>query len=384
MANLFSRRAMLLSTASAAVGLRAAWPWPQCEPEYLSSFEPQAFSVVPVVGDGRWIWTEPPANETGFLEPRRFRLSISIELIARGNSALVTASTPVPDSFPEQTIDDERIEQEGAQGAIERVSPGARRLVAAAQLQRGQTARSTAHFDLTLCKQYQGYTRNRFPTDQKVPVEIRTPFLGDSPGIQTRAAQTVALCKQLQAGAAHPWDFAQAACNWVRSNIRPRLGRYTSVTTALDRREGDCEEMAGVFVAVCRAAGIPARLVWIPNHVWAEFHLVDEAGEGHWIPAHTACYPWFGWTGVHELVLQKGDRVRSPDDGTVVRLQLDRTRAVGGRGEAKFSAELTPLPPLKQGESATDGDTGPGARRKSSTGEWLVVGTHPFDRYARR
>ena len=71
--------------------------------------------------------------------------------------------------------------------------------------------------------------------------------------------------------------------------------------------------MSAVFVALCRAAGIPARLVWIPNHNWAEFYLTDKDGKGHWIPAHTACYFWFGWTGVHELVLQKGDRIRLPE-----------------------------------------------------------------------
>ena len=66
--------------------------------------------------------------------------------------------------------------------------------------------------------------------------------------------------------------------------------------TALKERRGDCEEMAGIFVALCRHCDIPARLVWVPNHNWAEFYLTDDQGEGHWIPAHTACYHWFGWT----------------------------------------------------------------------------------------
>lgn len=346
---------------------------------------PPAFSVVPVVGDGRWIWTRPPQGAVGYLEPRRFRLSIGVELVGRGNPADVAASTPVPDAFPEQTIDDERIETFGTEAAIDRLAPGARRFtVAAAQLARGQAVRAVAHFDLTLRKQYQAFERSRFPAEQRVPHDVRVAYLGDSPGIQSRAPQTLALLKQLQAEAAHPWDLARSACNWVRANIRPRLGRYTSVTTALDRREGDCEEMAGVFTAVCRAAGIPARLVWIPNHVWAEFHLTDADGRGHWIPAHTACYPWFGWTGVHELVLQKGDRLRLPGEATVVRLQPDRTRAVGGRAEARFTAELTPLPDVPSGDDGSSAEAGPGARRKTPTGEWQVVGTHPLDRYARR
>ena len=86
------------------------------------------------------------------------------------------------------------------------------------------------------------------------------------------------------------------------------------MVNSLRRRTGDCEELAGIFVALCRSAGIPARLVWVPNHNWAEFYLTDHEGQGHWIPAHTSCYTWFGWTGVHELVIQKGDRLSVPHE----------------------------------------------------------------------
>ena len=136
------------------------------------------------------------------------------------------------------------------------------------------------------------------------------------------------------------------------------MGSYTSVSTALDTHRGDCEEMAGVFVALCRAMGIPARLVWIPNHTWAEFYLVDDKKQGHWIPAHTACYPWFGWNGVHELVLQKGDRVQVPERHRQVRLMDDWTRWSGRGPRPRYIGELKPV------ADSPDGDTGPGARSK--------------------
>lgn len=71
---------------------------------------------------------------------------------------------------------------------------------------------------------------------------------------------------------------AARLAQWVPRNIRPQIGRFTSVEKALADRRGDCEEMSAVFVALCRAGGIPARLVWIPNHNWAEFYLTDEQG----------------------------------------------------------------------------------------------------------
>jgi len=341
-----------------------------------------AYSVVPVVGDGRWIWNEPPREGRGMLEPRRFRLRIGVEIASRGPMTDLFASTPVPAVFPEQSIDAERIVTSGgAQAEFDALADSARRLVVTTgRMDKGQTASAHAEFDLTLFKQYFGYRREQFPEVQKPPYPIRAAFQGDSPGIQTRVVDVVERARALRAALTHPWDWAEAFADWVSRNISPRLGAYTSVTKALETRVGDCEEMAGVFVAFCRASGVPARLVWVPNHVWSEFYLVDRQGAGHWIPVHTACYSWFGWTGAHELVLQKGDRLKVPEYGTLVRLQQDRTRALGSRPEVQFTADLTPLPPADDDQA----DPGPGARRKMPSGEWVLAGEHPADRYLRR
>jgi hypothetical protein len=136
--------------------------------------------------------------------------------------------------------------------------------------------------------------------------------------------------------------------------------------------------MSAMFVALCRAGGIPARLVWVPNHNWAEFYLTDQQGQGHWIPAHTACYFWFGWTGAHELVLQKGDRLQVPERKGYFRLLEDWAQWMGKRPAVRYPAELVPKP------SAPGADAGPGCRSKIETGEWQVVGNHPLNRYVRR
>jgi hypothetical protein len=163
----------------------------------------------------------------------------------------------------------------------------------------------------------------------------------------------------------------------VWQHIRARAGIYTSVVAALRDRVGDCEERAAVFVALCRAAGIPARLVWIPNHNWAEFGLCDEAGQLRWIPAHTSCYSWFGWTGAHELVLQKGDRIQVPEKRRPQRLLADWAQWQGARPRLRWAAELTPLP------AELGADPGPGHRRKDEKGEWVVIGGHALDPYLR-
>jgi hypothetical protein len=336
--------------------------------------------VQPVVGDGKWIWKEPPTDETGYLEPRSYSLDVGIELEGTGDSTDLMSTTTVPLDYPEQKIESVQIKTEGCEAELRKLTAGAGQLfLMASEIAKGQIIRAVAHYQVKLFKQYFPYQRDQFPEKQEVPSDVRRGFLQDSPGIQTKTREVRELAASLVKKAGkHPWDQAKAFADWVPQNIRPQLGSYTSVSTALETKRGDCEEMAGVFVALCRAVGIPARLVWIPNHTWAEFFLADAEKQGHWIPAHTACYKWFGWNGAHELVLQKGDRVQIPERRRQVRLMDDWTRFSGSAPRSRYTAELTPLP-RNPGE-----DAGPGARRKDEKGEWKVIGSHPLDHYVRR
>ena len=341
---------------------------------------PPAFSVIPVVGDGKWIWTSPPQGQSGYLEPRSYLLNVGIELVGQGNASQIAATTPVPIDCPEQKIEEEHVESRGCEAQVREIGPDARQLcLSAPGIAPGQTIAAVAHYKLTISKQFHGYQRDQFPEDQKIPNDVRRMYMGDSPGIQTRCKEIRQLLGELAGDTKHPWELAKKFASWIPRNIRPQIGPFTSVVAALDNRLGDCAEMSAVFVALCRAAGIPARLVWVPNHNWSEFYLTDKRDVGHWIPAHTACYFWFGWPGAHELVLQKGDRLRVPErGGKLYRLQEDWMQWMGRRPAVRYLAELTPQP-KKAGE-----DPGPGARTKIATGEWKLTGTHPLDRYARR
>jgi hypothetical protein len=341
--------------------------------------EPPAASVIPVVGDGKWIWNRPPPGQTGFLEPRPFLLSVGIEMDSPGNAFEVKANTPVPVVCPEQKIDDEKVVADGCQAELRQVAPYARQLcLYAPQLAQGQKISAVANFKLTLYKQYMGYKLEQFPEQQPAPpADVRRTYLGESPGIQTRAKEVSQLAADLKSGLVHPWELARKFAGWITKNIRPQIGPFTGAQLALQTRRGDCAEMAAIFVALCRAVNIPARIVWVPNHNWSEFYLTDKDGKGHWLPVHTACYFWFGWTGAHELVIQKGDRIRVPEKRKFYRLLEDWIQYGGRKPIVRYTAELTPQP------AKTGDDPGPGARKKMPGGGWKLVGKHPLDRYAR-
>jgi hypothetical protein len=391
------QRRHFLAAGAATLAAASAPSWLSFHsPIQEAAWPPPAFAVVPVVGDGKWIWTEPP-KETGYLEPRSHGLSIGVELQGEGDATMIRGSTPVPIEWPEQTIEDVRIDTEGCEARIQQVGEGAAQLLLAApSIRRGQAIRAIAHYKLTLKKQYLGFAADRFPAEQpELPPAIRKQYLQDSPGIQTSSTEVRKLHRELtlirsvsegasqasdSVGAVHPWDLVKSFQTWVAKNMTPKRGRFTGVINALKNKVGDCEEMAGIMVALCRASGIPARLVWIPNHNWAEFYLTDREGQGHWIPAHTSCYSWFGWTGVHELVIQKGDRVTPAHEKRPQRLLEDWLQWSGKQPRARYVADLTPLASPESAES----DPGPGARVKdAATGEWKLAFKHDMDRYLR-
>lgn len=130
--------------------------------------QPPAFSIIPVVGDGTWIWTKPPVGQTGFLEPRAFDASVGIEITGTDNARSITATTPVPIELPEQKIDDVRIETQGGLARLRALTPTAAQFMLAAHgIFRGQTIRALAHFRLTLHKEYFGYEKDQFPEQHK-------------------------------------------------------------------------------------------------------------------------------------------------------------------------------------------------------------------------
>lgn len=182
----------------------------------------------------------------------------------------------------------------------------------------------------------------RLPDEGKLDRKVRV-YLGPSPYIECTHAKIRALAREIGAEEATAWKRVEAIYDWVRDNVELKKGRLKGAVAAARDGSGDEEDLVSLFIAICRAADIPARTVWIPNHCYAEFYLEDEEGAGQWFPCQVAGARAFGEMPDHRPILQKGDNFPSP------RNRRDRMRylpetldGAGGRPRVKFIRQLLP------------------------------------------
>ncbi|MEC8553472.1 MAG: transglutaminase-like domain-containing protein [Planctomycetota bacterium] len=162
---------------------------------------------------------------------------------------------------------------------------------------------------------------------RRLPREAKI-FMGNSPYIETTSAEVKRIVREILAEEPlTEWNKIEMFYDWVRENIQYENGDLKSVRQALRDRTGDCEEMTSTFVALCRAARVPARCVWIPNHCYAEFYMQDKEGKGYWFPCQLAGTRAFGSMPEYLPILQKGDRFKVPEKKQLERYLADHLSA---------------------------------------------------------
>jgi transglutaminase-like putative cysteine protease len=110
------------------------------------------------------------------------------------------------------------------------------------------------------------------------------------------------------------WERVEAIYDYVIDHVKYEEGAQDkSSVQALKDGKADCHGISALFVAMCRTAKVPARMVWVDAHQYAEFYLEDEAGKGHWYPVQSAGTRSFGEMPMPKVILQKGDNFRVPE-----------------------------------------------------------------------
>ena len=109
------------------------------------------------------------------------------------------------------------------------------------------------------------------------------------------------------------WRRVEAIYLYVQDHVAYVEGPDKSAVKTLDDASGDCQNISALFVALCRTAGVPARIVWVHEHNYAEFCLVDPEDRPHWFPCESSGTRAFGEMPLARTILQKGDSFTVPE-----------------------------------------------------------------------
>lgn len=126
---------------------------------------------------------------------------------------------------------------------------------------------------------------------EDIPEDIR-PYLDPTPMCQSDDEDLAAEARKLSKRKTRARGVAQSIMRWTARRLKGGSGTTGSASAkqAYNERQGDCTEHSVLFVAVCRAAGLPARcasgMVYavlntgpvVGYHQWAEVWL------GEWVP----------------------------------------------------------------------------------------------------
>ena len=262
-----------------------------------------------------------------------------MQVSSPGNAIGISGVIPVPMDWPEQKVVLESEQKSDNVGKLKYSNPNktSRQLkFKIKRLASGESAEAMVRFRVEKQKTVA-------PTDTKIwsvpkPVtDSLSKYLQPSPYIESDHERIRKIADDLKDESLTAWEQVEKILKWVREEIRYKFDvKIHSCLDALDRKQGDCEELSSLFIAICRAQGIPARAVWIPGHAYPEFYLADNQGNGRWFPCQAAGPYEFGTMTESRPILQKGDRVRLPGTNKTVRYLQPTLQAKHATGQIRI------------------------------------------------
>jgi len=300
-----TRLQMLLGRQFIAAGLYCAIPWACAFAQ--SDADTDTENSAPKIANSA-------AIQLGEKVTNRWRVGAQI-LGASRSSRNLLVTIPVPTEWPEQKVRlvEEQFPAEIQAANYRELNSGVRQLIVKIPLLR---AKQLIEFHLLL------EVSNRqilapentdvLKIPDRVPEEV-DDYLGVSPQINYRNSKLRNQARSIAEGKEKAWDQVEAIFDWVRDNFEYRNEDPTDSLSVFRKKSGCSEDLVGLFVAMCRAIKIPARMVWVEGTQYAEFYLVDEDDNGHWYPCQVAGRREFGSNVEPRIILQKGDNIKVPE-----------------------------------------------------------------------
>ena len=279
----------------------------------------------------------------GSAQTKTIKIGVKIKAVG-GPCRGIVASVPVPTDWPEQKVKpgEEDLSQ-GIHHVTYRTLEGGvkQMIITIPTLAAGEEAHALVSFEVTRSSIdppedtsiYKECSKDKLPKDV-------LPFLGPSPLIESVHPKIVALAKETTDGKSD-WEKVEAIYDTTREKVKYQNGPIKGALKGLTDGTGDCEELTSLFIALCRASGIPARSVWVPDHCYPEFYLVDGDGKGYWFPCQAAGSRALGGIPEHRPILQKGDSFHDPDrPKEKLRYVSEHLKATAAKGVGKPEVEF--------------------------------------------
>lgn len=250
------------------------------------------------------------------INPQTHRWQVGVVVRARGGPVTgIVATLPVPINWPEQTVTivDKHVSPQ-VRSVRQRVLDQTVKqlIVTIPKLAAGQQAEVLLTLEITKRDIAILPKMDDLRIPSSLPRSLRK-YLKPSPYIESQDRKIEQLAREITTRHKVPWKKVEAIYDWVRKQVHYQFDpKIKSATQALQDGTGDCEELSSLFIAMCRAANIPARLVWVPGHCYPEFYLEDAKGHGDWFPCQAAGTRSFGAIAEPRPILQKGDSFRIP------------------------------------------------------------------------
>jgi len=254
----------------------------------------------------------------------------------------------VPLECPEQEV---RIVEEEFSPEVDAVTyrmlqGGARQmLISVPFLPSGATARAVVTAEVSTRPILPPESTDELKIPERLPRSLRM-YVNGSPYIEVKHQRIRALnrevLKEIDENATD-WQKVEAIYDYVLEHIDYVEGPDKGALETLRDGQADCQGRSMVFIALCRANKIPARMVWVDGHAYAEFYLEHQEGEGHWYPIESAGTRAFGEMPLARPILQKGDNFRVPERKERLRYATDWLIGLqtpgGGKPKVKYIRE---------------------------------------------
>lgn len=303
---------------------------------------------------------------------RQGEVAFKITIDAPENSKDVRVWVPYPVSDKEQTISDIKVE-----GNFTRSEVYSQKQFSTDKALYAEWTKPTKTRVITLTFKAKAIERVRkdFPSKESdIPIEIRE-YLKGSEFIPTDG-KIKEIAVSITSGKKNITEKAEAVYDWVIENTfrDPNVQGcgIGDVERILVEKGGKCSDIGGLFVALARAAGVPARQVWGlrlgkkqvedmtgGHHCWTEVYLPSYG----WIPVDPADVRKVMFEEKLELNSEKAKKYRDYYFGSV-----DEYRIVLTKGTKGYN-----LTPPQKGGMIPYGFIYPYAEIDGKPVEWLAA-----------